>query len=198
MGSSKSKQKSAFKSASQASKPDEDILECKIVFHGDFGVGKTSFIMRYGSDKFDPSGPATIASEYLEKRMNVDGTPIIAKLWDTAGQEKFQAITASHFQGASISVVMFDLTNKESFDNVTKWIKIAREHTHEGVPLFVVGNKSDESSLRMVKPAEPETLVNSLNSEYFETSAKTGDGVAAAVVGMVTSWHKKRQAALRG
>ena len=115
----------------------------KIVFLGDIDVGKTSIINNFIHGKFDHVHQPTIGIDFLSKTMVVNDVVVRFQLWDTAGQEKFQALIPTYIKDASAAVIAFDITNKESFLNVSRWVQEVRSKRDNDLLIMVVGNKVD-------------------------------------------------------
>lgn len=151
----------------------------KIILIGDANIGKTSLINRYVTDSFADRYICTIGVDFMMKSINYDDQTIKLQLWDTAGMEKYKQITTSYYRGAQAAIVCFDLTSRESFNSITKWVDDFCQFYN---PIFqrtilIVGNKADLIDQRQIKQEEIDTYIQMNNYIYFETSAKTGDNV---------------------
>lgn len=143
----------------------------KIIIIGDPGVGKSSFMLRFTDNKFDERYVSTIGVDFKNKLIEVDDKIITLQLWDTAGQDRFKSITTSYYRGADSVLIMFDLTDRTSFKNVTQWMdEVGRYRTHS-VYIILAGSKCDLTD-RVVTKDEAEQLAAKYNILYFETSAK--------------------------
>ncbi len=118
-------------------------LKYKVVFLGDQSVGKTSIIHRFIYDQFEESYSATIGIDFMSHKMYVEDKTIILNLWDTAGQERFKSLIPSYIKDSAVAIVVYDITSKQSFQSVNKWIEDARNLRDDEVLLVLVGNKSD-------------------------------------------------------
>tara|TARA_B110000977_G_scaffold115625_1_gene149373 strand:- start:6017 stop:6631 length:615 start_codon:yes stop_codon:yes gene_type:complete len=145
----------------------------------DQSVGKTSVISRFMYDKFDTSYSATIGIDFLSKTMYLDDRTVRLQLWDTAGQERFRSLIPSYVRDSSVAVVVYDVSSRSSFQNVTKWIEEVRVERGSDVVIAVVGNKSDLVDRREVSVEEGETLAQKEKTIFVETSAKAGFNVKA-------------------
>lgn len=123
-------------------------MKYKIVFLGDQSVGKTSLILRFTQDTFDGNYQATIGIDFLSKTMYVDDKMVRLQLWDTAGQERFRSLIPSYIKDSSVAVVVYDITNKPSFTNVTKWIDDAKSIRGNDLMIIMVANKIDMAEKR--------------------------------------------------
>ncbi len=119
-----------------------------MVFLGDQSVGKTSIIHRFIYDQFEESYSATIGIDFMSHKMYVEDKTIILNLWDTAGQERFKSLIPSYIKDSAVAIVVYDITSKQSFQSVNKWIEDARNLRDDEVLLVLVGNKSDLTSER--------------------------------------------------
>ena len=114
----------------------------KVVFLGDQSVGKTSIIHRFIYDSFDENYQATIGIDFMSHKMYVEDKIIILNLWDTAGQERFKSLIPSYIKDSAVAIVIYDITNKQSFLSVDKWIEDAK-NLREEVLVILAGNKLD-------------------------------------------------------
>ncbi|KAI8821528.1 putative YPT6-GTP-binding protein of the rab family [Fimicolochytrium jonesii] len=151
----------------------------KLVFLGEQSVGKTSLITRFMYDTFDNTYQATIGIDFLSKTMYSDERTVRLQLWDTAGQERFRSLIPSYIRDSSVAVVVYDITNRNSFMNTTKWVDDVRAERGNDVLIVLVGNKTDLSEKRQVSTEEGEKRAKEFNVMYIETSAKAGYNVKA-------------------
>ncbi|XP_020564624.1 ras-related protein Rab-6A isoform X1 [Oryzias latipes] len=172
----------------------------KLVFLGEQSVGKTSLITRFMYDSFDNTYQATIGIDFLSKTMYLEDRTIRLQLWDTAGQERFRSLIPSYIRDSAAAVVVYDITNVNSFQQTTKWIDDVRTERGSDVIIMLVGNKTDLADKRQVSIEEGERKAKELNVMFIETSAKAGYNVkqlfrrvAAALPGMDTSQDKSRE-----
>lgn len=163
----------------------------KLVFLGEQSVGKTSLITRFMYDSFDSTYQATIGIDFLSKTMYLEDRTVRLQLWDTAGQERFRSLIPSYIRDSSVAVVVYDITNRNSFQQTSKWIDDVRAERGNDVIIMLVGNKTDLGDKRQVSIEEGEAKAKELNVMFIETSAKAGYNVkqlfrrvAAALPGM--------------
>ena len=149
----------------------------KIVLLGDQSVGKTSLITRFMYDTFDNTYQATIGIDFLSKTMYLEDRTVRLQLWDTAGQERFRSLIPSYIRDSSVAIVVFDITNRQSFLSTTKWIEDVRSERGNDVIIVLVGNKADLSDKRQVTLEEATTKSAEMNIMFMETSAKAGHNV---------------------
>uniref|UniRef100_A0A8C4Q836 RAB41, member RAS oncogene family n=1 Tax=Eptatretus burgeri TaxID=7764 RepID=A0A8C4Q836_EPTBU len=172
----------------------------KLVFLGEQSVGKTSLITRFMYDSFDNTYQATIGIDFLSKTMYLEDRTIRLQLWDTAGQERFRSLIPSYIRDSAAAVVVYDITNVNSFQQTSKWIDDVRTERGGDVIIMLVGNKTDLGDKRQVSIDEGEQKAKELNVMFIETSAKAGYNVkqlfrrvAAALPGMEASPEKSRE-----
>ncbi|XP_039533534.1 RAB6B, member RAS oncogene family b [Pimephales promelas] len=163
----------------------------KLVFLGEQSVGKTSLITRFMYDSFDNTYQATIGIDFLSKTMYLEDRTVRLQLWDTAGQERFRSLIPSYIRDSTVAVVVYDITNVNSFQLTSKWIDDVRTERGSDVIIMLVGNKTDLEEKRQITIEEGEQRAKELNVMFIETSAKTGSNVkqlfrrvAAALPGM--------------
>ncbi|GAA5932814.1 Rab family GTPase YPT6 [Sporobolomyces koalae] len=150
----------------------------KLVFLGEQSVGKTSLITRFMYDTFDNTYQATIGIDFLSKTMYLEDRTVRLQLWDTAGQERFRSLIPSYIRDSSVAVVVYDITNRQSFMNTSKWVDDVRSERGNDVIIVLVGNKTDlNDKRRQVTTEEAEQKSKELNVMFIETSAKAGHNV---------------------
>mmetsp|Transcript_280 Transcript_280/g.320 ORF Transcript_280/g.320 Transcript_280/m.320 type:complete len:211 (-) Transcript_280:35-667(-) len=146
----------------------------KIVFLGDMSVGKTSIINQFMYGTFDPSHQPTIGIDFLSKTMYLDDRTIRLQLWDTAGQERFRSLIPSYIRDASAAVIIYDITNRQSFQSVDKWVEDMRAERGSDAVLMIAGNKTDLDDKRKVSTEEGEGKARETGAMFIEVSAKAG------------------------
>ncbi|KAJ1889292.1 GTPase Ryh1 [Kickxella alabastrina] len=151
----------------------------KLVFLGEQSVGKTSIITRFMYDTFDTTYQATIGIDFLSKTMYLEDRTVRLQLWDTAGQERFRSLIPSYIRDSSVALVIYDITNRESFSQTSRWIDDVRAERGNDVIIVLVGNKTDLNESRQVSTEEGEKKARDLNVMFMETSAKAGHNVKA-------------------
>jgi len=167
------------------------LAKYKLVFLGDQSVGKTSIITRFMYDTFDSTYQATIGIDFLSKTMYLEDRTVRLQLWDTAGQERFRSLIPSYIRDSSVAVIVYDITNRTSFLNTSKWVEDVRAERGNDVMIMLVGNKTDLSEKRNVSIDEGEAKAKEFDIMFIETSAKAGFNikglfrkVASALPGM--------------
>lgn len=151
----------------------------KLLIIGDQRVGKSCILTRFTENFYTPHSIMTVGIDYKTKKIKVDGTEIKLQIWDTAGQEKYRSITQNFYKNAMGVVIVFDLTDEGTFDNVRNWIRQIKNHAGENVCKLLVGNKCDIEENRVSKEKIAE-FVKETNIEYFETSAKNNININEA------------------
>lgn len=158
----------------------------KLVVVGDSGVGKSSICTRYTKGVFDPRFLTTIGVDFECQTIELDGKVVKLQIWDTAGQERFKAITNSFYRGAHGIVIVFDLTNWESFANVKHWLEEVNRREGEVVNKLLIGNKCDQDLKRVISFDAANEYANKLKIPYLETSAMRAINVDQAFVNMAS------------
>ncbi|CAB3402191.1 unnamed protein product [Caenorhabditis bovis] len=143
----------------------------KLLIIGDSGVGKSSLLLRFADNTFSENYITTIGVDFKIRTMDIDGQKIKLQIWDTAGQERFRTITSTYYRGTHGVVVVYDVTNGESFGNVKRWL-LEIENNCDTVQKVLVGNKCEAESQRVVLESDARSYADSMNIKFFETSAK--------------------------
>jgi len=154
----------------------------KLVLLGEGRVGKTCLCLRYVQNTFSDTQEMTIQATYLDKRLNLGKQAVKLMIWDTAGQERFHALGPIYYRDAQGALLVYDITDRDSFGKVRHWVKELRTIVGESIALLIVGNKSDLERERQVNEAEAKEYADSVNATHLAVSAKTGKGVDAAFV----------------
>ena len=150
----------------------------KILLLGDSSVGKTCFLMRYTDNTFQEIHMSTIGLDYKLKNVQLDENRMVKiQIWDTAGQDRFRSITKNYYKGANGIILIYDITNRKTFENVSNWINQIKEEVSEKVTIIFVGNKIDDEEHRAVQTEEGKNLANELGLMFFECSAKSGENI---------------------
>eukprot|EP00118_Oscarella_pearsei_P004536 m.19599 g.19599 ORF g.19599 m.19599 type:complete len:222 (+) comp27867_c0_seq1:47-712(+) len=154
--------------------------EYKVLVIGEFCTGKTSIVSRFIDNEFTFQTMTTIGIDFQSKVVTVDGVRVRLKVWDTAGQEKFRTITRMHFRGAQGIVLVYDITKRDSFENLQYWVERIQEERLRGESLVLLGNKSDLSSEREVSEEYAQSFSRELGIKQFQTSAKDNINITEA------------------
>jgi len=163
--------------------PEYDYL-FKLLLIGDSGVGKSCLLLRFADDTYTESYISTIGVDFKIRTIELYGKTIKLQIWDTAGQERFRTITSSYYRGAHGIIVVYDVTDQESFNNVKQWLHEIDRYACENVNKLLVGNKSDLTSKRVVSFDAAKEFADNLGIEFLETSAKNSTNVEQAFMTM--------------
>eukprot|EP00914_Ancora_sagittata_P022386 GHVO01044562.1.p1 GENE.GHVO01044562.1~~GHVO01044562.1.p1 ORF type:complete len:201 (+),score=32.73 GHVO01044562.1:54-656(+) len=152
----------------------------KLLIIGDSGVGKSCLLLRFSDDTYTDHYISTIGVDFKIRTINLDSKTIKLQIWDTAGQERFRTITSSYYRGAHGIIVVYDVTDRDSFNHVTHWMKEIDKYAQENVNKLLVGNKSDLQLKKVISHDEAKELADSLGVKFVETSAKDALNVEQA------------------
>ncbi|CAH1405079.1 unnamed protein product [Nezara viridula] len=152
--------------------PAECEATYKVLVLGDSNVGKTCIVHRYCDQTYYDTYISTIGIDFKQKIISLDGTPIKMQIWDTAGQERFRTLTTAYYRGAMGILLMYDVTNQESFNNLTYWLKNIEENASPDVIKVLAGNKCDAVSQRMVEQDMGQKLAENYDIPFYEVSCK--------------------------
>jgi small GTP-binding protein len=156
----------------------DDMYKFKVTLFGAGGVGKTSLLIRYIKDYFNPDLKQTIGSNFLIKDVEIDNINVRLLLWDIGGQQQFLPLRQIYFKGSDAAFGVFDVTNPQSLLKLPGWVSSIKKSVKKSIPMIMVGNKLDLK--RQVERSEGEDLAKRINCIYLETSAKTGENVENA------------------
>jgi len=152
----------------------------KLLLIGDSGVGKTCILFRFSDDAFNTTFISTIGIDFKIKTIELRGKKIKLQIWDTAGQERFHTITTSYYRGAMGIMLVYDITNQKSFENIAKWLRNIDEHANEDVEKMILGNKCDMEDSRVVAKERGEAIALEHGIKFVETSAKNNVNIERA------------------
>ena len=156
-------------------------LTLKILIVGDSSVGKTNFINRFIENKFNNNYMTTSGIDLKTANLEIKNKNIRIQIWDTAGQEKYKAITKNLFLKVMGAIIIFDITNEKSFNNLKNWVQMVKEECGPHMTIIIVGNKNDLIEQRKINEEEVIAYANKQKLDYIETSCKTGENVKKAV-----------------
>ncbi|KAM0675152.1 hypothetical protein GVAV_001495 [Gurleya vavrai] len=167
----------------------------KIILIGDSGVGKTCLIKRYTDEIYQQNYISTIGVDFKIKTIQVNNEPVKLQIWDTAGQERFRTITNSYYRGAHGIIVVFDLTDRESFNSVSDWIEEIKAHANENIEIVLIGNKVDlKEKIEVSDKMMEDFVAKSLNNSVFlKTSAKENYCVEEVFVKLASNLVEKEK-----
>ena len=176
------------------------------------GVGKSCLLLQFTDKRFQPVHDLTIGVEFGARMITLDGsssnnnsnaaaggmdamtttaTPIKLQIWDTAGQESFRSITRSYYRGAAGALLVYDITRRDTFQHLSRWLEEAKQHAHENMVILLIGNKNDLEHRRMVSTAEGQAFADQHGLFFLETSAKTAYNVEMAFLKTAEEIHSK-------
>ena len=151
---------------------EEETIQIKAILLGETGVGKTNLANSLVDLRFDPNSKATVNSLYVQKKMNIYGKEFEIRLWDTAGQEQYRALTKLFYQDSKVVVFVYDITNKSSFNELNYWINEIKESLGDEPILGIVGNKSDMEELKEVENDAAEKFAKEHDMKFKSLSIK--------------------------
>ncbi|KAH0788109.1 small GTP-binding protein [Histomonas meleagridis] len=163
------------------------VVSYKFIIIGSSGVGKTAILKRLVEDIFIEESQSTIGVEFDSTILNIDNRRVKLQIWDTAGQERFRSIAKAYYRNAVGVILVFDITDRESFDELTSWLNDIHSLCDPNAVVQLIGNKADLSSRRVVTLSEAEQFASNQKMQYLETSAKTADNVREAFVRVATT-----------
>ncbi|XP_074563303.1 ras-related protein RABA4d-like [Curcuma longa] len=162
----------------------------KVVLIGDSAVGKSQLLARFARNEFNLDSKATIGVEFQTRTITIDHKTIKAQIWDTAGQERYRAVTSAYYRGAVGAMLVYDITKRQSFDHVTRWLEELRGHADKNIVIMLIGNKSDLGSLRAVPTEDAKEFAENENLFFMETSALEATNVESAFVTILTEIYR--------
>jgi len=163
--------------------PEYDYL-FKLLLIGDSGVGKSCLLLRFADDTYTESYISTIGVDFKIRTIELEGKTIKLQIWDTAGQERFRTITSSYYRGAHGIIVVYDVTDQDSFNNVKQWLQEIERYASDTVCKLLVGNKSDLTTKKVVDWTTAKEYADTLAIPFLETSAKNATNVEQAFLTM--------------
>ena len=165
----------------------------KILLLGDSSVGKTCFLKRYTDSTFQDAYLSTIGFDFKYKFVTLEeGKTVKVQLWDTAGEERFRTIAKSYYKGAHGIVLIYDVTNRKTYDNIRKWMNQIKDDSSSNISIILVANKIDcENEFRQVTKEEGEVLAKNNNLPIFEASAKDNINVEESFKYLIEEIDKK-------
>ncbi|PNY13949.1 ras-related protein RAB2BV-like, partial [Trifolium pratense] len=158
----------------------------KIVLIGDSGVGKSNILSRFTRNEFCLESKSTIGVEFATRTLQVEGKTVKAQIWDTAGQERYRAITSAYYRGAVGALLVYDITKRQTFDNVNRWLRELRDHADSNIVIMMAGNKSDLNHLRAVSEDDGQALAEKEGLSFLETSALEATNIEKAFQTILT------------
>lgn len=169
----------------ETNKDDEQEYILKFIIIGDTCVGKSNLLLKYTDRNFNNRHDITIGVDYGVRRICYNNNLYKVQVWDTAGQETFRVITRSYYRNSLGCLLVYDVTNRVSFYNVSGWLDDVKKYSESDLEIILVGNKIDVTNKREVSVEEGQDMANKHNILFIETSAKTGEGVDEAYFNII-------------
>ncbi|RID59841.1 hypothetical protein BRARA_F03038 [Brassica rapa] len=162
----------------------------KVVLIGDSAVGKSQLLARFSRNEFSIESKATIGVEFQTRTLTIDNKTVKAQIWDTAGQERYRAVTSAYYRGAVGAMLVYDITKRQSFDHVARWIEELRGHADKNIVIMLVGNKTDLGTLRAVPTEDAKEFAQRENLFFMETSALDSINVEPSFLTVLTEIYR--------
>ena len=173
-----------------SSNPNGYDMIFKIVLIGDTSVGKTNILSKYLSNEFDPDSKATVGVEFGTKDFKIENNIVKVQIWDTAGQERYRSITNAYYKGAKGSLLVYDITNPKSFENLDKWLSDLKTNGEEKISIILLGNKSDLEEERKITTEQGKEKAEFYKLAFMETSALNGNNIEKAFNELIADVYK--------
>ena len=161
---------------------NKDLRIIKLLLIGESSVGKTSIMFRFSDGMFSYSNIPTIGIDFKIKTVEIDGKKVKLQIWDTSGQERFDAITRQYYRGAMGIILVYDITFAKSFARTEKWIRNIQENAGNDVKKVLLGNKCDMENNRVISKTDGENLAMDYGMKFYETSAKANINIDEAIM----------------
>jgi len=162
----------------------------KYIIIGDTGVGKSCLLLQFTDKRFQPVHDLTIGVEFGARMVTIDNRQIKLQIWDTAGQESFRSITRSYYRGAAGALLVYDITRRDTFKHLSRWLEEARQHSQSNMVIMLIGNKNDLEHRRQVTFDEGKAFADANGLIFMETSAKTAFNVEQAFINTAEKIHQ--------
>jgi len=154
-------------------------------------VGKSCLLLQFTDKRFQPVHDLTIGVEFGARLITIDNNQIKLQIWDTAGQESFRSITRSYYRDAAGALLVYDITRRESFNHLGRWLEEARQNGNPNMTIMLIGNKSDLEHRRAVSTKEGEIFAQENGLIFLETSAKSAANVETAFIRTAENIYQK-------
>ncbi|CAF2067239.1 ras-related protein RABA4b [Brassica napus] len=149
----------------------------KVVLIGDSAVGKSQLLARFARDEFSLDSKATIGVEFQTRTLTIEEKSVKAQIWDTAGQERYRAVTSAYYRGAVGAMLVYDITKRETFDHIPRWLEELRAHADKNIVIILIGNKSDLEDQRAIPTEDAKEFAEKEGLFFLETSALNATNV---------------------
>ncbi|CAA7400966.1 unnamed protein product [Spirodela intermedia] len=158
----------------------------KVVLIGDSAVGKSQILARFARNEFSLDSKATIGVEFQTRTLVIQHKSVKAQIWDTAGQERYRAVTSAYYRGALGAMLVYDITKRQSFDHIPRWLEELRSHADKNLVIMLIGNKSDLEDQRSVSTEDAKEFAQKEGLFFLETSAMQATNVDSAFITVLT------------
>jgi len=158
----------------------------KVVLIGDSAVGKSQMLARFARNEFSLDSKATIGVEFQTRTLVIDHKSVKAQIWDTAGQERYRAVTSAYYRGAVGAMLVYDITKRQSFDHIPRWLEELRGHADKNIVIILIGNKTDLEDQRVVPTEDAKEFAENEGLFFLETSALESTNVEEAFSTVLT------------
>ncbi|KAL8127491.1 ras-related protein Rab11D [Apium graveolens] len=158
----------------------------KVVLIGDSAVGKSQILARFARDEFSLDSKATIGVEFQTRTLSIEHKSVKAQIWDTAGQERYRAVTSAYYRGAVGAMLVYDITKRQTFDHIPRWLEELRGHADKNIVIILLGNKNDLEDQRAVPTDDAKEFAQKEGLFFLETSALQSTNVEDAFMTVLT------------
>ncbi|KAJ8681296.1 hypothetical protein QAD02_017083 [Eretmocerus hayati] len=174
------------------------ICQFKLVLLGESAVGKSSLVLRFVKGQFHEYQESTIGAAFLTQTVCLDETTVKFEIWDTAGQERYHSLAPMYYRGAQAAIVVYDITNQDTFQRATTWVKELQRQASPSIVIALAGNKADLGNKRVVEFEEAQAYADENGLLFMETSAKTAMNVNDIFLAIAKKLPKNEQAGPTG
>lgn len=158
----------------------------KVVLIGDSAVGKSQILARFARNEFSLDSKATIGVEFQTRTLVIQHKSVKAQIWDTAGQERYRAVTSAYYRGAVGAMLVYDITKRQTFDHIPRWLEELRAHADKNIVIILIGNKTDLEDQRVVPTEDAKEFAQKEGLFFLETSALEATNVDTAFTTVLT------------
>ncbi|XP_059309456.1 ras-related protein Rab11D isoform X1 [Lycium ferocissimum] len=158
----------------------------KVVLIGDSAVGKSQILARFSRNEFSLDSKATIGVEFQTRTLVIQHKSVKAQIWDTAGQERYRAVTSAYYRGAVGAMLVYDITKRQTFDHIPRWLEELRAHADRNIVIILIGNKTDLEDQRAVPTEDAKEFAQKEGLFFLETSALEATNVEDAFSTVLT------------
>ncbi|KAK9285996.1 hypothetical protein L1049_025199 [Liquidambar formosana] len=158
----------------------------KVVLIGDSAVGKSQILARFARNEFSLDSKATIGVEFQTRTLVIQHKSVKAQIWDTAGQERYRAVTSAYYRGAVGAMLVYDITKRQTFDHIPRWLEELRSHADKNIVIILIGNKCDLENQRAVPTEDAKEFAEKEGLFFLETSALESTNVETAFLTVLT------------